>query len=253
MILLQPQRQHIGEYEELAKKYGLKIELMDAAFCSLLDNKTLQEEIRSTYDPSLLYSCHGVFADLNFSGSDPLIYQVSKQRLCQCAAYAVSLGIEKMVIHSCFHPVLHPDDPLYEIWSCTFAELLCQVAERYQLELYVENVMDQNPYILSRIMEAARHPKIKVCLDIGHANLSACSLEEWFLRLHEHLSYMHLSDNGGLYDEHLPVGQGNVDWMNVKKLIHKYNIKADYTIEVTGTSGVLESIEYLRVLWGELF
>lgn len=253
MILVQPQRQNVGDYEQLAKRYGLKFELMDAAFNSVLDNEILQEEIRNTYDPSLLYSCHGIFADLNFSGSDPLIYEVSRQRLCQCAAYAARLGIERMVIHSCFHPVLHPDDTLYELWSHKFAELLCQVAERYQMELFVENVLDRNPYILGRIMETASHPKVKVCLDIGHANLSACSLEEWFLRLHEHLSYIHLSDNDGLYDAHLPVGQGNVDWRNVKKLIEKYNIKADYTLEVAGMSGVLKSIEYLRALRRKLF
>lgn len=253
MILLQPQRQHVKQYEQLAKKFGLKYELMDVAFESVLHNKILQEEIRNIYDPCLLYSCHGVFADLNFSGSDPLIYEVSRQRLCQCAACAARLGIERMVIHSCFHPVLHPDDPLYELWSHTFAELLCQVAERYQMELFVENVLDRNPYILGRIMKAASHPKVKVCLDIGHVNLSACSLEEWFLRLHKHISYIHLSDNGGMYDEHLPVGQGNVDWRSVKKLIEKYNINADYTLEVAGMSGVLESIEYLKRLWGELF
>ena len=39
------------------------------------------------------------------------------------------------------------EDPLYDIWSRTAADCLCEIAEKYDITLCIENVTDRDPDI----------------------------------------------------------------------------------------------------------
>lgn len=249
MIFLQPVPQEAEQYMKLADKYGLGFELMDLAFAAGLDGAA--KRVKSLYKKKYMCSCHGVFADINYSGSDPWVFQVSEKRIRQCIEEGRKLGISKYVFHSCFHPVLKPDDPLYDEWSLTFSQLFVSMAEEYQVDFYMENVLDKTPAILEKMMRRADHPRIHVCLDVGHVNVAGGSLDVWLAMLHPYISYFHLSDNKGVYDDHMAVGDGTVDFVRLKSLIDYHHIQADYTLEVSGTAAVEKSIAALTKMYGE--
>ena len=87
--------------------------------------------------------------------------------------------------------------------------------------------------------------KLKVCLDIGHANLSRDPMEKWFDDLGAGIGYIHVSDNAGLFDEHLALGDGTVD---IKKVSELCGCLPDViaTFEVGGIDSIKRSIDYIK-------
>ena len=64
--------------------------------------------------------------------------------------------------------------------------------------------------------------------------------------LGERIGYIHLSDNDGVYDEHLPIGEGTVDWEKADGLWKQLNRKVPLTLEVGGFNGVRKSLAFLK-------
>ena len=61
-----------------------------------------------------------------------------------------------------------------------------------------------------------------------------------------YIRYLHLSDNRGLYDDHLALGDGTVDFQKMQEKILEYDIEADYTLEVGSPENVERSAVYLQ-------
>ena len=81
---------------------------------------------------------------------------------------------------------------------------------------------------------------------IADAHYSFEPIEKWFDELGEYIQYMHLSDNMGKFDDHLPIGSGNIDWEKVNGLWKSLGRDMPATLEVGGIAGVEESLRYLR-------
>lgn len=252
MILLQPNQEKLSFYLETAKKYEMGLESMDFAFPHSLEDQEKLRVLKQIYKSAPLVSCHGVFTDINYSGSDPLVHEVTVKRIRQCIETALAFGIKKFVFHSCFHPILRPDDPLYGIWNKTAARLFCELVEEYKIDIYLENVLDKTPDILVGMLKEANHPNLHICFDVGHANLSDCTLEQWMDAIYPYVKYVHLSDNLGQYDDHMALGEGTVDWSVFRELLLKYKVEADYTVEVNGIENVKTSIVFLKRNFPEL-
>ncbi|MBR6738215.1 MAG: hypothetical protein IKL99_00935, partial [Oscillospiraceae bacterium] len=60
------------------------------------------------------------------------------------------------------------------------------------------------------------------------------------------ITELHLSDNMGLFDEHLPLGKGSVDWKKVDGLWRALGRDVLLTLEVGGYDGVETSLAYLK-------
>ena len=69
---------------------------------------------------------------------------------------------------------------------------------------------------------------------------------QWFEDLGEWIGYLHLSDNNGFYDDHLPLGRGTIDWDAAHALWQNLGRETLITLEVGGPDGVLESLTYLK-------
>jgi len=77
-------------------------------------------------------------------------------------------------------------------------------------------------------------PQLGFHLDVGHANLGARAnatfrlLQRWGSRLH----HVHMSDNFGHDDLHLPLGAGNIDWPAVVNNLKACRYDRAITLEV---------------------
>ncbi len=58
-------------------------------------------------------------------------------------------------------------------------------------------------------------PEAGALIDTGHANINHWNLPDVIKRLGDRLVASHLHDNQGVSDEHLPVGDGIIDWTSV--------------------------------------
>jgi sugar phosphate isomerase/epimerase len=57
------------------------------------------------------------------------------------------------------------------------------------------------------------------------------SLEEWFTALGSYIVESHLHDNHGQADEHLPVGEGEIDFQQGDRFAERYAPQAVWTLE----------------------
>jgi sugar phosphate isomerase/epimerase len=75
-------------------------------------------------------------------------------------------------------------------------------------------------------------PSFRHCFDVGHWNLfKHVDMEEWFSVLGSYIAHVHVHDNHGQRDDHMPIGDGSIDFDLYFKLMKQYAPNAVYTIE----------------------
>ena len=61
------------------------------------------------------------------------------------------------------------------------------------------------------------------------------------LRLHDHIDYIHVSDNRGSHVEHLAVGDGEIHWEQFFETLERINYSGQFGIDIGGDeSGVID-------------
>jgi len=181
----------------------------------------------------LTVTLHGPFMDLRPGAIDPEIRRVSRDRIAQ----AVTLS-------SLFHPktiVCHPSfDHRYYVstldqWVANSVETwsyLAGLLDGEETIICLENVYERDPEPFRRLFAALASPRIGFCLDTGHFNcFSQTPLEEWLEALHPYLRQIHLHDNLGQADQHLPVGDGTFPFRRLFALLRESSIAPVLTVE----------------------
>ena len=125
--------------------------------------------------------------------------------------------------------VLHPNtDPLSDITkkraeqgvrTLTALEPYCrELGIRIALENLFDNNGDAAFYDLNRYLSQFPADYIGFCWDCGHSNMVTNGIGR-VKPLTQRLVILHLSDNNGKKDQHLPMGDGNVGWNQVADII----------------------------------
>jgi len=81
----------------------------------------------------------------------------------------------------------------------------------------------------------AGHPALKITLDIGHANINNSRGQRYleFIQTHgDRIGHVHLSDNRGSRDDHLPIGEGTINWRKVAQALRSCGYDDTVTLEV---------------------
>ena len=96
---------------------------------------------------------------------------------------------------------------------------LLDICEECDTNLCIENLysIEEIPYIFANI----KHPKLKICFDIGHRNFLTPKFDV-MKEYGEHITVLHLHDNHGKTDEHLVCGEGNIDWEEFAQAITQF-------------------------------
>lgn len=118
--------------------------------------------------------------------------------------------------------VVHPSDRLREpadiearLHDCVQSLVpLTAACEREGLVLALESPLPHlvggRPDEFAWILQHAP-PRLRVCLDTGHVALAG-----WWRRFMDvsagRLVHVHANDNHGRFDDHLPLGEGTIDW-----------------------------------------
>lgn len=126
-------------------------------------------------------------------------------------------------------------------------------ARKYDIKMMYESSVTEkdNMKNISEILDSV--PGLFFHLDIGHANLFGRKPEQFIKKFHKKLVHVHLHDNRGKYDLHLPMGCGNIDWKKTLKTLKRY-YDGTITLETfpKDKDYVLLSKKKLRKLWDSL-
>lgn len=245
MLQIQPKYGDRDVWAALAEREGLCYEALEPSMPQMLDGGADYEACCAWYRTNgRTRSLHGAFIDVNPASGDMAQRSLSRRRCRESCALAVRLGAKNVVFHSSCFPFLR--GAYLESWADSCAAFYRTLAETYQLQIHIENCLDPDPQPLAELMRRIADGRVGVCLDIGHAQFSRTPLRGWFDALGEHISYLHLSDNHGLFDEHLPLGEGGVDWEEADRLWRGLNRQTPVTLEICDPGGVERSLRFLK-------
>jgi sugar phosphate isomerase/epimerase len=97
--------------------------------------------------------------------------------------------------------------------------------------------MGSNISLLLDFIRSFKSEKLGICIDTGHAYISEG--ERFYKKLEEckeNLWHMHLSDNFGINDNHLPPGWAKIDWRRVFDVLSQISYSGVSLLEITNTS-----------------
>ena len=235
------------EMKEVIQETEMGIASIEFSIAENLDNfsKTLlsyEKRLEKMECKKLLL--HGPFLDLNPVSYDVSIRNVTMKRYEEAYQAAKALGAKKIVYHTCYVP----DFYLLIGWAERMAEFYREFLyeKDSSIEIVMENVLDRIPQPIVEAAEKVEHPAFGLCLDVGHANCySKVSCKEWFQTEKKYLKHLHLHDNKGDRDSHLPLGAGTVSGDIVKEALREEQRKT-CTIECSTQEAVLASFHFLE-------
>jgi len=110
----------------------------------------------------------------------------------------------------------------------------------------VENILEELPSTFLSLFDAFKDRNLWFCFDTGHFNLfSKVSLNNWLSPLMHRVKEMHLHDNHGMSDEHLPVGMGTFPFRELKSFL-KQTGDMFFTNEVHKEGYIMESTKKIK-------
>lgn len=198
------------------------------------------ENLETAQSFGLKYTVHGLVADINIASVYPEIREASVRLHRRAIEASAAAGAKLYVIH-----------PGYVAWSFYWhdamqaldksLEELSILQEELGIRLAVEN-MPKSDWLFFHKPDLDLHG-MGLVLDVGHAK--TCGTLNEFLE-HSELAHVHLHDNSGQNDEHLPLGKGCIDFRPVLKVIEEKGVTA--ALEQKTEEGVLESLKALKAL-----
>lgn len=129
--------------------------------------------------------------------------------------------------------VLHPSQgfnpPPVSPVGVARVRALADRAQRRGVRLALENM--RSPEHLTGLLEAIDHPALGFCYDAGHDFCWSPSPYALLARYGGRLMAVHLHDNHGQEDEHLPPGDGDIDWAAVREGLARSAYRGPLTLE----------------------
>ena len=219
------------DYEQ-AEAYGVGLEI--AEFCTATN---LEGELFDIFDSNARikmksadrFLFHGPFAELSPCCIDPRVRQVSMERYLQAIRLAETYGIKRVVLHSGFIPQVYFPHWYKEESAKFWPELLEQIPA--DTEILLENVMDPDPDLLCSVVKRVNDPRLRLCLDVGHANITACPMDRWLEKFKPFLHHVHLHNNDGVTDTHDSLGCGSLDMEKLLDWLNENVPQATITLE----------------------
>ena len=245
LLQFQPQSADMEQWAKLAHEENAAFEVMDPFFLPGIRNFEKYRQIAQQYrETGIAASVHGAFIDVNPASGDPAVRELSRQRCRESCEIALALGAGNVVFHSSAFPFLR--GAYLENWAASCGSFYEELVMQYPVRIYIENAQDLDPTPLRSLMEHICSDRIGVCLDIGHIHYSRTPVCQWFDQLGEWIRYLHLSDNMGEFDDHLPLGKGTIDWEQVNVLWKALGKDIPITLETGDLESARESIRFLR-------
>ena len=209
------------DYSRIITEYKAGMEIDNFCQSVMLDDKDEIERAREIMSLSDRHILHGPFTELHPAAIDPRARQLASDRLNQAYDICRRLGINRMVVHSGYVPFV-----FFKEWhrerSIEFWQEFMKGKDG-NFTIYIENVLEDEPYMIRALMEELSDERIEACIDTGHANAAGnVDICEWLEVLGEYTGHIHLHNNYGSADEHNPPDRGSMDMDRVLEYIDKY-------------------------------
>jgi sugar phosphate isomerase/epimerase len=194
---------------------------------------------------ALKCTVHAPFSDLPLGASEKSVRVAIVSRIKKSLDFSKNFNAASVVIHTGYEEFCH--NWLGDKWTDNLIDSLRQItdyAKKNELDINIENVFEHNPGLHQKIFENIKEENLGFCLDIGHTRVfSKTELIIWLQELKTKLCQLHLHDNMGKKDDHLPVGKGILNFIELFGFLYAEKITPIITLETRGAQEVFISIE----------
>jgi sugar phosphate isomerase/epimerase len=187
------------------------------------------------------YSFHAPFADdIDISSPDAGRREYALETILRAVDAAALLGVHYFVIH----PGPENTDIPSREERLLRIEHVCGILDRVAArcsEVGIQCVLENKlPHLmfgqsadLLWILACLKGNRVGACLDTGHAHLAG-DLYQLVCKMAPYLRLLHVHDNKGHGDEHLPPGDGRIDWTALLKELAAVNFTGALILELAG-------------------
>lgn len=227
---------------ELALVRGMGLEIIGFCTAERMEDEELLTSEEARLRPFSRKSLHAPYYELTPCAIDSLIGRVSLHRYRQAVETSLRLGIRRMVVHSGYAPQMYFPEwfvpKSIEFWKDFVREL------PEDFEMLLENVLDVRPEHIRDVCDGVDDPRLRICLDVGHANAySELPVEDWIRMLGGRIAHVHLHNNDGSRDAHAPLNAGIMDIVHILELLDAHAPEAEICIESVDAVSCLKTLE----------
>ena len=166
---------------------------------------------------------------LPVASSFPSLRRAAKEEVSRAVEFLKEMDSKWICIHTQF---TNEGLPLNE-WIHIHREFIGDVhpiCRSHDIGLLVENTPNFKYHSIDRILRP--FPDVYLNFDIAHAYLSDGGISHFMKNLSKKIRHLHLSDNWGRDDQHLPLGAGKIDWKSDIREIHNTGYRGGITLEI---------------------
>lgn len=221
-----------------------------------VSRQTLRDFRRTSQDLGLMLLVHGPIWELYTASIYPQVQALGVDMVKRAIDFAVQIDAIHITVHpgSNRWPDVWPqlERRALEAQMQSFVEIGAYAAQA-GIQVGIENMLPGESCLsgyddlteIYRVLD--RLPEMGVTLDVGHLQILGLSHAQIIHDLGKRLNHLHVHDNQGEWDQHLPVGDGVIDWEPLCQAL----LEIDYTgvLEVERSlpdGGVESSIAVLR-------
>lgn len=238
--------QKIGEYQNLIKTNRLDLEIYFQSFSLDIIKQEDIDDLKGGLDFNPSLSIHAPFMDLSPGAVDSKVRAATIERFSHVLDIAEILKPKTVVFHSGYEKwrYAHRADIWLEKSLLTWIPLI-ERASGIGSRIVIENIFEDEPSSLQALMKEIGCNNFGICFDAGHFNIfSKVPLSDWLDSLKSFIFELHLHDNDGTFDSHLPIGEGTFDFDALFSILRGKDCLC--TIEAHTPENVLKSMEALR-------
>ena len=187
------------------------------------------------------YSFHAPFADdIDISSPSAVTRQRAFEAMLPAIEAAALLGVHYFVIHPGPENADIPsrEERLLRIENvCGVLDRVAARCSEAGIQCVLENKLPHLMFGQSAdllwILACLKGNRVGACLDTGHAHLAG-ELYPLVHKMAPHLRLLHVHDNKGHGDDHLPPGDGRIDWTSLLKELAAVHFNGALILELAG-------------------
>ena len=134
---------------------------------------------------------------------------------------------------------------------------IVRYAKKHDMMIVLENMPDPETMTLKEFSCIVdKVPGMCVHLDIGHAFLEGGmkGVRKYFRTFKSRIEHIHASDNLGLVDDHVGIGQGIIDYIGVFEILKKSGYDKTITLEIfSGRKDLRNSLRLMKAISEEVW
>lgn len=213
-----------------------------------LDKHSMAEISSILETTSLALTLHLPFSDLNLASLNEPIWNETLRQMTRCIELASPFARVAVVHPGHLSPLGMQLPDL--AWQRNIEGLarLCDFAADFDVTIGVENMVNMD-FIFGKqaeemlgMIELVNRDNLGMTFDVGHANTNA-AVPAFLKKTIDKMAHVHIHDNRGKRDDHLPAGKGTIDWPVVIDKLKDIDVR--YVLEARTIEAGQESLHFL--------